>query len=163
MKRRRNSHPVAGRSHSREYQVWRSMRGRCDRSTDRQFRDYGARGIKVCDRWLGPTGFVNFIADMGERPSSLHSIDRIDNDGPYSPDNCRWATRSEQQRNTRANRVLTLSGQSLSVAEWAERIGIPQTTISSRLKSGWCAERALTTPIDERRQAAKLRSLRERP
>ena len=79
--------------------TWRKIKGRCNNPNDPKYESYGGRGIKVCDRWLGPQGFANFLKDMGDKPSPFHSIDRIDNDGDYAPDNCRWATVIQQARN----------------------------------------------------------------
>jgi hypothetical protein len=92
-----------------EYRVWTHIQSRCYNQNVRDFHNYGGRGIVVCDRWRGDNGFVNFFADMGCRPSPKHSIDRFpDNDGPYSPENCRWATHTEQQRNTRKYKAAAL-------------------------------------------------------
>ena len=104
----------------------------------------GARGISVCERWHR---FENFLADMGE-PKPGQSLERIDNHGNYEPGNCKWATRSEQGRNKRNNRLVTYQGETLCVAEWAERRGLKYLTLYMRLfASGWDVERALNTPV----------------
>lgn len=101
---------------------------------------YGGRGIKVCDRWLR---FAEFLADMGQRPPGT-SLDRYpDNDGNYEPSNCRWATRKQQANNKRNNHRLTFRGETLSIAEWARNLGIPEGTIRNRLRYGWPPERVL--------------------
>jgi hypothetical protein len=141
---------MSARSHgltkTPEFRSWQHLRARCYTPTDAKFASYGARGITVCDRWR--ESFENFLADMGPKPSPRHSIDRKDNDGPYSPDNCRWATNYEQSLNKRNNRRLTLHGETLTLSEWEQRTGISQDTIGARLRSGWSADRALTTPVD---------------
>jgi hypothetical protein len=117
--------------------AWRGMLNRCENPSHRQYADYGARGIHVCDRWKGDVGIINFLADMGSKPSPLHSIDRIDNDKGYEPGNCRWATAKEQQRNKRDTRRLTLFGKSAPVAVWADAIGIKPDNLRSYAKRFW--------------------------
>ncbi len=130
---------------SRVYRVWASMLSRCNDQNSKSYPSYGGRGIVTCERWQGPNGFPTFLADMGEPPDGT-SIDRIDNAGNYEPGNCRWATRKEQQRNTRRNRNVTCWGRTQSVAAWAEEMGLEHQTICERLKRGWTPERTLTTP-----------------
>lgn len=133
-----------GKSHTKEHNVWRKMIGRCSNPNVQKYHCYGGRGINVCERWTNSSGFVNFLSDMGERPSDKHSIDRIDNNGNYEPSNCKWVT--NQHRNKRTNRVLTLNGESKCMAEWSEITGIRGATILTRLKLGWSEEKAITTP-----------------
>ena len=137
-------HSSHGRAASPEYRSWQAMKSRCYRETDPRFRRYGARGIRVCRRWLD--SFESFLADLGPKPSPAHSIERVDNDGDYEPGNCRWATPQEQGRNTARNRLVEYEGTRLTIAEWAERIGMNRETLRARFKYGWSAERALTTP-----------------
>lgn len=132
--------------------TWQSWRGMCKRCLDprnQDFHSYGGRGITICQRWLG--SFESFLEDMGIRPDD-HSLDRIDNDGNYEPGNCRWATRSNQQRNKRSNHHLTYSGETLCIAEWADRLNVPHWLIRSRLRYGWTTEDALTIPPNTRRR-----------
>jgi hypothetical protein len=144
-----------GGSGTPEYRVWAALIQRCRNSNDSAYQNYGERGIRVCDRW---GSFENFMADMGERPSPDHSIDRINNDGNYEPGNCRWATMAEQSRNTRVNVLITHDGETLCVAEWAERYGIPQERLNGRLKSGWDFEKAVSTPPRQGDDDAFLRT-----
>lgn len=118
-------------SHRAEYAIWLGMLGRCYGATKgnvKTYARYGARGITVCDRWrLGVDGlsaFQCFVADMGKRPSRGHSIDRIDNDAGYDPNNCRWATAKEQSRNTRRTVWVVLGGVKKSLPEWCEIFGV---------------------------------------
>ena len=124
------------------YYIWCNMHGRCGTTTHKFYADYGGRGISVCEAWFS---FPKFIEDMGERPDGCW-IERIDNDGPYAPDNCKWATQLEQAANKRNNKHITFDGETLHQAEWARRVGLPITTLHNRLLLGWSVERALTTP-----------------
>ena len=124
-----------------EYNIWSNLLARCLNQDNERFSSYGERGITVCDRWLD---FSNFLADMGLRPSSAHSIDRKNNDGNYCPDNCRWATRKEQARNKRNNRMLTLNGKTQCMAAWVEELGLTYSATKARIRRGWSVERALT-------------------
>lgn len=136
-----------GKRSSPEYGVWSRLRERCNNPNNPGFKNYGGRGISVCARWL--EGFENFFEDMGPRPSSAHSIDRINNDGNYEPSNCRWATRTEQSRNNRANVTAVINGELLYAADACKRVGITQASLSDRLARGWSVERAFTEPKNE--------------
>lgn len=131
-------------ANSVEFEAWSGMRKRCANPNKHDWERYGGRGITVCDRWLN--SFQNFLDDMGRRPSKNHSIDRIDNSKGYSPENCRWATRIDQQRNRRSNRMLTHKGQTLCVVAWSEIVGNSSKTILNRLNRGWTVAMALETP-----------------
>lgn len=130
-----------GHSKDSEYRAWAHMLGRCRNKNKRDYKYYGGRGIKVCERWLN---FENFLQDIGEKPTKDHTLDRIDVDGDYEPGNCRWATRSEQCRNQRSNRRLTFNGETLIVQDWAEKLGVPPDRIRGRLRKGWSTEDILT-------------------
>ncbi|MDD5199269.1 MAG: hypothetical protein PHC88_05645 [Terrimicrobiaceae bacterium] len=128
-----------------EYDVWSNMKRRCaNHSTATHAAHYAGRGITVCARWL--ESFENFIEDMGRRPTDQHSLERLNNDGNYEKDNCAWTTMKVQCRNRRSNHRLTYNGETLSIAEWSERIGFTRSTIFDRLKRGWSVEKILTTP-----------------
>ena len=151
---RRNSvHGEATRGKvSPELRCWRQMIHRCYDSTDGSYADYGERGIRVCANWLN--SFASFLIDMGRRPSNKHSIDRIDNDGNYEPGNCRWATRKEQNNNSRHVRWLTLGDQTKTMSEWAAIIGISVSSLSGRLdRMG--VEKALTMPVQSRKRRSR--------
>jgi len=140
-----------GYSRTRTYRSWQRIKQRCHDSNNPAYRDYGGRGIQMCSRWRD--SFENFLADMGECPGDDFSIERIDNNAGYVPNNCRWATAKGQARNTRRNRILELDGKSLCLAEWVEITGIKRTTITQRLDAcGWTVEEALTTPVLRRQK-----------
>jgi hypothetical protein len=128
---RNKTHGMAGKS---EYNTWRSMKKRCYLKVHKSYKDYGGRGITVCDRWL--SSFENFIQDMGTKPQGNYSLDRIDNNGNYCPENCRWASPSEQGRNQRTNINITYQGQTKCIAEWAETIGMPYGKLHYRITAG---------------------------
>ena len=115
------------------------MRRRCLDISNQRYKDYGGRGITICERWQS---FENFFEDMGVRPEGM-TLERIDNDGPYSPDNCRWATPSEQAKNRRSNISLTVHGETLTVEEWSKRANVTARNIYQRLRRGWPAERVI--------------------
>jgi hypothetical protein len=127
------------------YVVWKSMNTRCSNKKAERYKNYGGRGITVCDRWLN--SFPNFLKDMGDRPSKSYSIDRIDNDKGYSPENCRWATRLEQANNRSVSKLLRWDGVEMTVTQWARKLDMKPATLKSRIRSGWSTESALSTPI----------------
>jgi len=129
-----------GKAATAEYKVWQAIFQRCCNPRNTHYRYYGARGIRVCDRWKS---FDNFFADMGHRPSKHHSIERLKNSKGYEPNNCCWATRKEQQRNTRRTRMLTRDGKQRPLTAWAEELGLCKSTIHSRLARGDSDEDAL--------------------
>lgn len=136
---------------STEYMTWQAMNNRCSNSNFIHYRHYGGRGITVCDRWRSTTGsYANFLEDMGRKPGPDYSIDRIDVNGPYSPENCRWASKSEQSRNRRNTKQLTFNGVTKPMMTWAEEYDLSPHTLRSRLMTGWTVEAALTTAADER-------------
>jgi len=137
------TYPNGGRC-TKEYNTWTLMKRRCsDVAVGSDRAIYFDQGIRVCERWQS---FEAFFADMGFAPSARHSIDRIDPNKGYSPDNCRWATPREQARNKIGTRTITHQGVARPLAEWSEITGIPYKRLHKRLSSGWSAERALTTP-----------------
>lgn len=128
------------------YSSWTHLRNRCHNSNHHAYSKYGGKGIRVCARW---NKFENFLADMGERPKGT-SIDRLDNDKNYCPENCRWATRKQQQMNRKNVRILTENGIDYSVADWAKKLGISQPAMWKRLKK-WSFLDALFIPKYARR------------
>jgi len=129
--------------------VWRSMHNRCYNEKQASYKDYGGRGIYVCDRWHGVDGYKNFLNDLGY-PIAGQSLERTNNDGPYSPENCRWATRGEQANNKRNSRWITANGKTQTMAQWARDLGCNPSNILYRIKSGMTEEMAVTTPISDR-------------
>lgn len=128
---------------TREYKSWTGMRERCGNPNNGSHHRYGGRGITICERW---NDFSNFLADMGKCPKGK-SLDRIENDKGYYPENCRWATPSQQARNRRTSRTITFRGVTKHVIEWANLIGVPAPTLNTRIRRGWSVEAALTVPL----------------
>ena len=140
-----HGHNTHGMSYSYEYIAWQGMKARCGNPKNPKFPMYGARGITVCDQWLN--SFESFFSSMGPRPSANHSVDRIDSNGNYEPDNCRWADKKLQAENRPGFvRFIEFNGQKKTITEWAKEIGIARRSLSDRINSGWSVEDALTTP-----------------
>lgn len=139
---------------TRLYTVWKGMRERCSNSNSKAYAHYGARGVTVCDEWNDFESFYSWAISNGyneDLPTSLCTIDRIDNNLGYSPDNCRWVCVKEQARNRTNNHIISFNGQSKTIAEWSEITGIPERVISSRInRYGWSVERALTVTIGKK-------------
>lgn len=124
-----------------EYYAWHGMIRRCTQPNHKSYKNYGGRGISVCSRWA--SSFERFLEDMGPRPSAKHSIDRIDNDGNYEPENCRWADAKTQARNSRKVRRVTVSSEEMTLKEACKRAGLKYGTVASRMSRGQTVEEAL--------------------
>jgi hypothetical protein len=137
-----NDHPL--------YPIWLAIRQRCYNKKHKHYAGYGGRGITMCDRWRlsrnGRSGFYAFVEDMGPRPDGGYSIERLDNNGNYSPDNCEWRTQKEQCVNRRNNRIVEFKGQKMAMIQAIEASGLTAWTVYQRLQRGWDVDRALSTP-----------------
>jgi len=139
--RLRHGHFVGGKM-SPEYAAWSGIWSRCTNPNKSDYKNYGGRGISVSDRWKS---FEQFLVDVGERPSPQHSLDRYpDNDGNYEPGNVRWATRDQQARNKRTNRVVEFRGQEMVLMDAVKLAGVNYATARQRIEAGWSVDRALT-------------------
>lgn len=133
---------------SKTYGSWDHMIQRCTNTNEADYHNYGGRGITVCDRWKK---FANFLEDMGNPPTHKHSIDRINNNKGYYKSNCRWATSKQQTRNTRRNHVISYSGKTQCITDWAKDLNMSLETLTARInRYGWSIRRALTTPVQKR-------------
>lgn len=144
MRNRRKTH---GMTESRIYHIWDGMKERCKINTENH-KHWAGKGIKICDEWLGEKGFENFFKwSMDNGYSDNLTIDRIDGDGDYEPNNCRWVTYEVQNNNSSKNVKIECFGETKTIAQWAKEFGINYKTLYSRIKKGWTMERALlTTP-----------------
>lgn len=129
-----------GHTDSPTHQSWRALRQRCNQKSNDRYKNYGGRGIKVCQRW---DDFLNFLADMGERPPG-YTIDRIDIDGDYCPENCRWLPRALQMKNMKQTIWITIENKTLCLTDWCKELGLKYTMVYQRIKSGMAPTEALT-------------------
>lgn len=135
---------LSGKPRTPEYNAWKNMRARCYNKARREYARYGGRGIEVCERW---SSFAAFVADMGRRPGPGYSLERKDNDGWYTPDNCIWGTAKQQCRNRQTTKTVEFRGEAMSLAEAAERAGLPYAVVCGRFyRLKWSIEDALTRP-----------------
>ena len=136
MKNQEKRKPVEGVSTRKHplYVTWCGMKARCYNENSDQYKNYGGREIKVCEAWK--TSFLQFVEDMGKRPSKKHSLNRINNDGNYEPSNCTWSTQRVQMNNMQKNRWITSNGITLTLAQWSQKTGLSSPRILARLKSG---------------------------
>ena len=132
---------ASGSRRTKEYRAWRSIKQRCYLETNKDFHNYGARGIEMCPEWIG--SFERFLFDMGRAPTALHSIDRINNSGNYTKENCRWSQPKPQARNRRTNVFVEHNGKTQCVLDWSLEIGIPRWSISRRLEDGWSMQKII--------------------
>lgn len=132
------------KKHRGAYASWECMKARCLKVNAIDYKYYGGRGIKICDRWR--CSFQNFLDDMGDRPDGL-TLDRIDNEGDYTPENCRWVSMKEQVRNRKVSRIITYNGITQCLSDWSDQTGISRSCLGHRLRNGWSEEDAVSTPV----------------
>jgi hypothetical protein len=133
-------------SNTRIYNIWKDMRKRCNNPNSSNYKNYGGRGITICDEW--ENNFMSFYNwSMNNGYSDSFSIDRINNDGNYEPSNCRWVDRKTQNSNTRQNHFITYNGKTLTITQWGKEYNINPHLLRYRLNNGWSIEKALTTPV----------------
>lgn len=138
---------TTSRGNKRLLSIWKHMISRCENSDVKEYKNYGGRGISVCQEWHDYLSFKSWSLDNGYEHSL--TLDRVDVDGDYCPSNCRWVTQKVQANNMRTNRMLTYNGATHTMAEWADIVGIPYQRLNSRIFSGWSVERALFEPVHE--------------
>ena len=136
----------------RLYHTWVHMIARCEKPKDAAYKDYGGRGIRVCDEWHDFEKFAKWAISNGYKGTL--TIDRIDNSGDYCPENCKWSTKIEQENNKRTNRPVTINGITKNLVQWCNLYGINRNTVQSRLRYGWDIESAITTPVSKQENPA---------
>lgn len=145
--------PAKGLSSSRVYRIYKGMISRCYEQTNKDYASYGARGITVCDEWLGEHGLFNFVDwARKNRYSDDLTLDRIDVNGNYDPSNCRWATNIEQANNKRNNITLTYNGETKTIPEWSRELNLSAGLLRQRKKLGWTDKQCIETKVGEKRK-----------
>lgn len=141
----KTKHNYSGKN-SKEYNAWGNIKSRCSNPNRADYKNYGGRGIKICDRWMN--SFENFLADIGRAPSQKHSIERKDNDGNYEPNNAFWATKDQQSNNKRTNVVISYNGKTQTLTQWCRELNVDYDSMQARIKTyGWSIEEAFTIPV----------------
>lgn len=140
-----------------EYRSWLAMKSRCYYSKNIEYKNYGARGITVCEEWRN--SFEKFLEDMGEKPDKSYTLDRIDNSQNYCKDNCKWSSKIEQSNNTRKNVFIEYNGEKLTLAQWSEKLGINKQTLKTRYNQGWSIEKMFSTTNSKMTENVKLKIL----
>lgn len=133
-----------GDSHSKEHNAWTGIKQRCYDRNDKSYKNYGGRGITMCERWIN--SYENFLLDIGRAPTKKHSIERKKVNEGYSPDNCVWATSIEQANNTRKNHLITYRGETKTRAQWCRIFNIDYFKVRYRIQKGWNLDKAFLTP-----------------
>lgn len=136
---------------TKEYKCWGDMKARCGNPKNVMYEHYGGRGISVCERWRE---FNNFFEDIGLAPSDKHQLERINVNGNYCPENCKWATVREQHRNTRRNKIIKWNGAEKPLCDWAEELGFNYPTMVNRLINGWSVEKTFSTEFRKNKKRA---------
>lgn len=153
------SKTIHGLSHSREYKAWMNMRTRCENENTPYWKNYGGRGIRICSRW---SKFEYFLSDMGPKPKGSSSIDRINVNGNYEPNNCRWTDQKTQMRNIRANYFVEFNGRSMTLAGAVDETILNYNTVLYRMKRGWSVQDALTEPLQRGKKVICAKNLLQR-
>lgn len=145
-------HKTHGQSKTQLYKEWCDIKKRCYNSKSKSYPDYGMRGITLCQEWHDYVKYYAYVSVLPHFQEKGYTLNRIDNNGNYEPGNVEWATKAEQANNRRSSRLLEYNEKRQTIAQWSAEIGIEQTTLSARLRMGWSIEKALTTPLKNKKQ-----------